>query len=501
MSKNDKTIKVRSEKLVILLFVAFQVLVFLPALQNPIPWSDDWGYIYFANDSKQNIAHDALASGRPILGLVDQLAYQTEFILDNLVILQLFSISGLLLLQFAIFSKLKKNNFANPISILTPLALILIPGIQGYVYFLSCFPYSWACLLGFLSQSFINNRKPRQISLGCVLFIGSFLIYPAGAMFYFLSYLVDYLVRFRSGSTFRSNICHLFNVILKLAMCSAVSMLIAKVVSFFFGIKQAARIELLNSLENLIEKIVWVLSRLFVSEFRIFTVASPSPTNAAIEAILVFSLFFFFILKPFKGFTLNRTLNFGLLLLIPLLGALPNLLIRENQFEFRTLTSTYAMSLTLWAYCLYEILQSVFQSNRLNNRFTSDNSNRAVSLICISLVLFAVSHTQRDSKDLWVKPSLIRDQITDATLQSIEAKDKRSICMVISDQIYVPLDRLGIYSMQSDLVSGWVPEPYMKLQLERYTLSPDRQITIRRTNEECDPLAIVINYGDLESGN
>jgi hypothetical protein len=63
--------------------------------------------------------------------------------------------------------------------------------------------------------------------------------------------LVDFLVRFKSGSTFRSNIYHLFNVILKLAMCSAVSMLIAKVVSFFFGIKQAARIELLNSLENL----------------------------------------------------------------------------------------------------------------------------------------------------------------------------------------------------------------------------------------------------------
>jgi hypothetical protein len=208
-----------------------------------------------------------------------------------------------------------------------------------------------------------------------------------------------------------------------------------------------------------------------------------------------------FILKPFKGLTLNRTLNFGLLLLIPLLGALPNLLILENQFEFRTLTSTYAMSLTLWAYCLYEILQSVFQSNRLKNRLTSYNSNRADALICIPLVLFTVFHTQQDSRDLWVKPSLIRDQITDATLQNIEAKNKRSICMVISDQLYVPLDRLGIYSMQSDLVSSWVPEPYMKQQLERYNLSLDRQITIRRTNEDCDLLAIVIDYGDLESGN
>jgi hypothetical protein len=73
--------------------------------------------------------------------------------------------------------------------------------------------------------------------------------------------------------------------------------------------------------------------------------------------------------------------------------------------------------------------------------------------------------------------------------------------MVISDQLYVPLDRLGIYSMQSDLVSSWVPEPYMKQQLERYNLSLDRQITIRRTNEDCDLLAIVIDYGDLESGN
>ena len=73
-------------KPVIFLFGTFQVFVFLPALRNPIPWSDDWTYIYFANDSNRSILHDAIASGRPILGIVDQLAYQSEFITSNLII-------------------------------------------------------------------------------------------------------------------------------------------------------------------------------------------------------------------------------------------------------------------------------------------------------------------------------------------------------------------------------------------------------------------------------
>ena len=483
------------------LYGAFQAFVFLPALRNPIPWSDDWGYIYFANDSHRNILHDAIASGRPILGIVDQFAYQNDFITNNLIILQLLSLSGLLLLQLAIYSKLTKSGFGYQISILASLALILIPGFQGYVYFLSCFPYSWACLFGYLSYSFINSSSRNRTAVGYILLLGSFLIYPAGAMFYFLGYFLDFILRFKQGIRFRSNIAHLLSIILKMALCAAVSMLIGKVARTFYGIEQAARIEIVNNLESLIDKIVWTSTRLFVSEFRIFTVASPSAIRAAIEAIVLFSVFAILILKPFNGLTLNRALNYCLLLVIPLLGALPNLLIRENQFEFRTLTATFAMGLVLWAFCLHQFLQQVFATNNLKNRYSTQNINTATGLSCLLLLMLTVYHVQHDSRNLWIKPSLARDAITKQSLQNIKAVNKSSICMVIPEEVYAPLSRLGVYSMRSDLVSSWVPEPYMRIQLERFNLDINRKISVHKNESDCEPFAIFINYTVLAGRN
>jgi hypothetical protein len=499
-SQINKSRKTKFDKPVALLFVAFQLLVYFPALKNPSPWSDDWAYLYFSNDSKRNIAHDALASGRPVLGFLDQLAFQTDFIVNNLVILQVISIFGILFLQSAIFSKLKKNVFPYLVAILIPLTLILMPGFQGYVYFLSCFPYAWACFFGFLSYDYINGGHLKRVITGYVLLVFSFLIYPAGAMFYFLSYSIDYLVRFREGSTFRNNISQLVSVVAKLAFCAVVGMLIASVVRTYFKVTQASRIELLNGIDSIMEKFLWVLTRLFVSEFRIFTVASPSPTRAVIELVLVLSLFVIFFLLPVKDFNVNKLLNFGLLIFIPLLGALPNLLILENQFEFRTLTSTYAISLTLWVSSIYGLLHRVFQYKAIYRKFNRNVSSGGIVIACIPLVLFAAFHVQTDSKALWVKPSLIRDQITSTALQELGKDNNQSICMVLPGEVYLPIDKLGTYSMQSDLVSAWVPEPYMRLQLESFSLNVERSIKVRGKKGACSPSDIHIDYSELGEG-
>lgn len=483
--------------LLVFFFACFQVIVFFPALSNPIPWSDDWGYIHFVNDSSRNIFHDAMAAGRPILGFVDQFAYQNASVTSSLVVLQLLSLTALLLLQLAIYSKLTKSGFGRQISLLVSLAFILIPGIQGYVYFLSCFPYSWACLFGYLSYGYINSTTRYRPLVGSILFVISFLTYPAGAMFYFLGYIIDYISRLKQDCTFRSNIKHLLAIFLKMAVCSAASMVIARITRSVYGIEQAARIELINSLESFVEKVVWTATRLFVSEFRVFSVASPLPSRAAIEVFALLILLVIFILRPFSGLTWNRALNFSLLLVTPLLGALPNLLILENQFEFRTLTSTFAMSLILWGFCLHQIFKKLLESAALKKKFSSKNINNLTGLFCVLALLLVVSHVQRDSTKLWITPSLDRDAITLESLQHIKNLDNSPICMVIPEEVYVPLSKLGVYSMRSDLVSGWVPEPYMRQQLARLELNANRKITVVKNKESCEPFSLLIDYSSL----
>jgi hypothetical protein len=75
--------------------------------------------------------------------------------------------------------------------------------------------------------------------------------------------------------------------------------------------------------------------------------------------------------------------------------------------------------------------------------------------------------------------------------------DKNSICIVIPEQLYVPQSKLGVYSMQSDLVSSWVPEPYMRQQLMKLNFNDDRKITVVKDKESCDPSGVLIDYSDL----
>jgi hypothetical protein len=335
------------------------------------------------------------------------------------------------------------------------------------------------------------------MAIGGSLLILSFLIYPAGSMFYFLSYFIDFMARFRENTKFLSNINHLVKATLKFLSFFLLSVLIARAISSLYGIKQTSRIEPINSLDSLFEKVVWVMSRIFVSEYRIFTVASPTPRQAATELIIVVATLTFFVLKPQKGLNINRILNFSLMLFIPLLGALPNLIIRENQFEFRTLTATYAISLVFWVFCINEILQRIFTSSYRKGHHNVMHANKALYATFISLVLLITFYVQEDSKNLWVKPSIERDEITLAALNNNNFNGRESICMVIPQEVFSPLNKLGIYSIRTDLVSSWVPEPYMRMQLKNFKVEEDIRIFVKKDMNDCDKSNTLIDYKSL----
>jgi hypothetical protein len=73
--------------------------------------------------------------------------------------------------------------------------------------------------------------------------------------------------------------------------------------------------------------------------------------------------------------------------------------------------------------------------------------------------------------------------------------------MVIPEEVYAPLSRLGVYSMRSDLVSSWVPEPYMRKQLERFNLDINRKISVYKNRDDCEPFSIFIDYTILAGRN
>jgi hypothetical protein len=114
-------------------------------------------------------------------------------------------------------------------------------------------------------------------------------------------------------------------------------------------------------------------------------------------------------------------------------------------------------------------------------------------------VLLTAFQVQGDSKDLWVKPSLVRDELTLKVLKNLNFDVENSICMVIPDEIYAPLNKLGVYSMRSDLVSPWVPGPYVRLQLELLNKDFNEEVLVQRNPKDCNPKHNIIDYGPIRN--
>ena len=493
-SKNEKI--TGSEHLVVgFILPMYSIVLFWPGLRHPMFWSDDWSYYWSNSSSEKSISTDGIAVGRPILGWVTQKAYAIPFFTDNLLVLHLIALSGLILLQFAIYKKMRSHNFNFILSLTSVLAIGLVPGFQEYIYFISCFSYSWACLLGFLSFILINASRWSYRILGITALVVALLIYPAGAMFYFVGLVIRLIESFDYESSPLKITQRVFTTSLKFVPSLIISFSIALMIQNSTGIHVASRIQYLKNIGAFIEKLKWVATRLFVSEFRIFTVSSPTQTQAFIEFAIVFCIIVVGLLIPLKKNSLVRVLTIGLILIIPLLGAAPNLIIQENQFEFRTLTSMYVMALMIWFYSISRLIGSV-NSHRLISRDLMVKERILLAIGGVILIMLTIQ-TQSDSKAIWVDPSMNRDFITIENLDRVKDDSIVGICMIIPSEIYIPSKKLGIYSMKSDLVSEWVPDPYIRTMLYRRGYNFTGKVQVTKTQSECRDHFLVINYGPL----
>jgi len=491
----NKKITEREHLLIGFILPMYSIILFWPGLRHPMFWSDDWGYFWNNSTSEKNIGTDGIAAGRPILGWVTQKAYAIPFFTDNLLVLHLIALSGLILLQFAIYKKMRSHNFNFILSLTSVLAIGLVPGFQEYIYFISCFSYSWACLIGFLSFFLINASQWSYRILGITALVVALLIYPAGAMFYFVGLVIRLLESFDYEYSLLKITQCVITTSLKFAPPFIISFSIALMIQNLKGIHVASRIQYLKDIGALIVKLKWVATRLFVSEFRIFTVSSPTQTQAFIEFAIVFCIIVVGLLIPLKKNSIARVLTIGLILIIPLLGAAPNLIIQENQFEFRTLTSMYVMALLIWFYSISRLLGSV-KSHRFILRNLLLKERILLAIGGVILIMLTIQ-TQSDSKAIWVDPSMNRDLITIENLDRVKDDSIVGICMIIPSEIYIPSKKLGIYSMKSDLVSEWVPEPYIRTMLFRRGSNFTGNVQVTKAQSECRRHFLVINYGPL----
>ena len=495
----DKLKKVapKGEKNRILLFLfVYYLALFSPAWQDSKFWSDDWAIYWDTRSSGTEVMNATVSNGRPILGWLLKGAYSSSFLLNHLVVLQLISIAGIYFLAIAIYIKMRKSRFSLAISLILVLGVGLLPGFQEYVYFISCFIYSWTCLFGFLSYIFFTSDKLSMKCLGIFLLTLALLIYPVGAMFFFLAFYIDYLESLNVSMPFfrflRKVQVNFYGFLLSILL----TLLCALSTSRILGIDSAARVQFIDTFALAQSKLEWILTRLVVSEFRIFSTVSPTPTQAILEFCLIFIPFSIALLAPWRKLDSRKFGEYILIILLPLLGAFPNLVISENQFEYRTLTATYSMAFLMWLVSARRIIE-LARSLKLHGFGIPLLATKPILLLASLLIAFQFHQTQIDSNRLWISPSLARDAITDSTLENATVLPPAKVCLVIPAGVYSQNPRMGIYSLKSDLASGWVPDPYIRTKLEMRSINFLGTVEVVKKTDECHIDDLVFDYSKL----
>jgi hypothetical protein len=247
--------------------------------------------------------------------------------------------------------------------------------------------------------------------------------------------------------------------------------LIANLVVYLSSSPVKGRTNLVDSGPELVEKILWLISRPIFLSIRQFIIESTGLLAVVISIIGVL-LSAVALLNLFSGSSWwKSSLNLSL---IYALGLLPILVIAENQIEFRTIPATSSIGLLL----VLRGGQLVFSKIKL------------LQIEVVTLVLFAALSLYASSK----VSSIFLDSFESnkkEILLATEQANETTRYWIYSDQLNWPQNNyIGALSVISDLQMSWVPIGQISQILK---IDESRISMIKKPFSSSPPSRVVIN--------
>ena len=154
------------------------------------------------------------------------------------------------------------------------------------------------------------------------------------------------------------------------------------------------------------------------------------------------------------------------------------------------------MALLMWLISAGKLLDLIrnLKPRRMIRPLVSKNF---IILLATTLILSLFGQAQIDSKRLWITPSLKRDAITDKTIDNARGLPPPAVCLVIPPGAYSPRTRMGVYSLKSDLISEWVPDPYIRIALGAKSINFLGRVQVVKSVNKCEQGFLVFDYSEL----
>lgn len=422
------------------------VISLIPIISNvdlffrQVAWSDDFA---MRGDSLISGGRETFlqitANLRPLFALFLKATFTKIVYEENILILQLFSLIGMILLNIILLKILRDREFSQKFAVTLIFIANCLPSFQQYTHFATISIFTWVCAGSAIAYHLIP--KSKYAFWPFLLILAGMLIYPPAALFGLTLISIDLAQEVILGksiftSAFRTKLQKIFLVY---ATGSLSGLLFAYTFGYLLDVQFAERTKLITSIPILLEKIQWVISYLFITSIR------PLAIGAGDNIIITFQVLPVLLLIAITTMSfrnLRQQVTILALFIFPLVSSLSNIVIAENQFEFRTLPGLCFGGLFA---CLFLIK---LQIQRLPTKFSPRITHSILGLV-LSVILV---NSHWNSYELWAAPGNVRQEVIAKNISNLT----ENVCLYLPNESLKPLARLGIYSMRSDLQSSWV---------------------------------------------
>ena len=447
-------------------------------------WSDDYPAIM----DTQGVVDHLLKDARPTAAALFSPSFSLLNGPANAWILRFLALIALLLIFLFISKRINNSKYSNIGKFAIAIAFCS-PSFQMYLHWSTTWFYLWAALAGLYAFHFSSSKLISRRIFAVFLLVLALTTYPPTALFFFSIIAV---INVLNESQISKIINEVVRSLVLLAISGLVSILTVLVTMQLAAIFPNRRVRLVT-LSEIPDKIIWLFSRPFVIGLRPFMIDSPTAKIALITALPVILILFLGMKRQSQHLgepIFYRAFWIALPLLITLA---PIMITSDNQIEFRVLPGYSWGIAALASYFLLVLIRSWLEPLRMKGEL----KRVAFLVLPAALSLIGVISINSHYTDLFGGPYQKKNTFLNAKISScINSGSIKSVLILPPKEPFPSFQRLGVFSMSTDLASGWVPKPNVELLLKQQEINaPVVYLEVRPALKEAATTECVI---DLE---
>jgi hypothetical protein len=442
--------------LAVLAFVV-PVVVYLPAVIHSYGLSDDYFLLADAQglpapDPAVGIPEGGIAGGRPVGTAIYDLTFGAAGSIDGLWLIRLWGVIGIGGLSALVFWLTRKAGLARPIALTAAVGCALLPAFVESAAWATAAAFPWVCLVSGLAGTLVTtSRSARRDIAAVALLVVGLLTYQPAAMFLWCVVAIRIV---GSPLSLADQWQTMRRALLVMAIAIAIFALVVEVGVHLSHQGLSDRTHPLSP-ADLPYKGYWFLTRYVGTGARPFLVSDTSPLRTAMIGLPVLAVTAAGLWLRARGSQRQRLLHLGLVALTIPLTVLPNLVAAENRLDFRIVISLGPLMFILFVLAAATLIDQVH-----GPRWPA--ALRA-TLFAVTLMAGVVS-ARNVLSDSVIHPATTKEAFMRGALTTSDGRPS-AIFVYVPRNGWASPQRLGLWSARSDLESGWVAVPEVRLIL------------------------------------